>query len=562
MTWSYEYTPYIWPVLSSAAFLAALGIYAIRHRSAPGGVPFIVMAAAALPWVLANGLGLASTDDRARIFWWNFQLALLLPLINAALCFGLEYAGLGKWVNRWTVFLLAIVPVAFVPLIFTNEIHHFVWKRIWFDGHIHFERGPANWGVVAYGYFISLLHLMVLAWLFARSPRHRSIVAGLIIGFFSMRGASFLNIANWNPVAPINPMVVVMNFAVLPYALAIFRFRMFDVVPVGRDTAIERMADGLVVLDAQKRIADLNGKAQTLLGIVRSKVIGRQVADVLHAYPDLLRLVGDSGETQCEISFGDTNPRWYHVSISPLIDRRDFQLGHLIWFHDVTDQKQAQAQILDQQRTLAMLEERELLARDLHDGIGQMLAAAHLQVKSATDLLARGDTALAESCLRRLAEVTQETKESVREYLLGVKARPSPEQSLLTTLRQYLNHYNHDYGIHTELVAPPELEEKRFDSTVEAQLQPVIQEALTNVRRHSGACSARVIFALCDNRIRVTVEDGGRGFDPEEIAEKQGFGLRSMRGRVEAVGGCLEVNSTPGKGTQVIIQVPWRKEET
>jgi hypothetical protein len=104
---------------------------------------------------------------------------------------------------------MASVPVALVPLIFTNEIHHLVWRRIWFDGHIRFDRGPANWGAVGYGYFLSLLHVMVLTWLFARSPRHRSIVAGLIIGFFSMRGASFLNLANWNPIAPINPMVVV-----------------------------------------------------------------------------------------------------------------------------------------------------------------------------------------------------------------------------------------------------------------------------------------------------------------------------------------------------------------
>ena len=126
-------------------------------------------------------------------------------------------------------------------------------------------------------------------------------------------------------------------------------------------------------------------------------------------------------------------------------------------------------------------------------------------------------------------------------------------------LRQYLNHYSHNYGIHTGLVAPPELEEKRIDSTVEAQLQPIIQEALTNVRRHSGASSARVIFALCGSEIRITVEDDGRGFDPEVISENQGFGLRSMRGRAEAVGARLEVKSAPGKGTQVVIQVPWGK---
>jgi signal transduction histidine kinase len=105
------------------------------------------------------------------------------------------------------------------------------------------------------------------------------------------------------------------------------------------------------------------------------------------------------------------------------------------------------------------------------------------------------------------------------------------------------------------------LEGKPIDSTIEAQLEPIIQEGLTNVRRHSQASSAWVIFFIQDSEIRITIEDDGAGFDPEVISEKQGFGLRSMRGRAEAIGACLEVNSTPGKGTRVVVRVPWHKGE-
>jgi PAS domain S-box-containing protein len=560
MAWSYAYTPHIWPVLASAAFFAVLAIHAMRHRTSPGAVPFAILATLEILLVLVNGLGLASTEDTTRIFWFKFEAALLLPLTSAGLCFSLEYAGLGKWLSRRLLVLLAIPVLAAVPLILTNEIHHLVWTRIWFDGHVRAELGPAKWLGILYGYFLSLLQLMALAWLFARSPRHRWIAGGLIIAIFGIRCAWLVRFTNWNPVAPMDPMVVVLNFALLLFALAIFRFHMFDVVSVARDTVIEGMADGMMVLDNQSRIADVNEAVQKLLGIVRSKVIGSQIVEVLQAYPDLLRLVYDSGKTQCEVSFGNTHARWYQVSISPLSDRRNFQLGRLISFHDITVQKRTQAQLLDHQRTLATLKERELLARELHDGIGQMLAAAHLQVKSANELLARGDTVSAESCLHTLAEVTQETKESIREYLLGIKTCSSAEQDLIAVLHQYLNQYSHNYGIHTELVAPPELEGKRIDSTIEVQLQPIIQEALTNVRRHAGACSARVIFAFYDGQIQITIEDDGRGFDPEAIRENQGFGLRSMRGRADMVGARLEVISALGKGTQVIIQVPWQKE--
>jgi signal transduction histidine kinase len=207
-----------------------------------------------------------------------------------------------------------------------------------------------------------------------------------------------------------------------------------------------------------------------------------------------------------------------------------------------------------------MLNERELLARELHDGIGQVLAAAHVQAGCAREFLARGDTTSAESCLDRLSEATQKAKESIREYLLGVKARSGPEQGLVAALRRYVEDYSHNYGIHAELAASAELEGHRIDSAVEAQLQPIVQEALINARKHGGATRAKVTIAPCDGSLQITVEDDGRGFGPDELAS-QGFGLRSMRGGAEAIGGVFEVYSKPGEGTRVSVRVPWRKEE-
>ena len=154
-----------------------------------------------------------------------------------------------------------------------------------------------------------------------------------------------------------------------------------------------------------------------------------------------------------------------------------------------------------------MLKERELLARELHDGIGQAAAAAHMQIACAREFLASGDTASLESCLHSLADLTQEVKKYVGDYLMGVKTGPSAEQGFLTGIQQYIDKYSQKYGIHTELVIPPKLVEQRIDPTIGAQLQPIIQEALTNVRKHSGARSARVIFTPCEGHVRVTIED-------------------------------------------------------
>jgi PAS domain S-box-containing protein len=562
MTWSYQWTPYLVPVLTSAAFLSAIGIYGFLRRKVPGALPLSVLMLGAVPLVLASGLQLASTNDATTIFWFKFQMALFGFLAAAGLWFALEYAGLSKWLTRGTVSLLVIIPVILVGLIATDRIHHLVWTSIRVDRYVRTNPGPAYLLGFVYGWSLTVLQLMAFVWLFIRSPRHRGIVVALIGAILCIRGSIFLNNeVGLNPLAPVNPLVIVLNFALIPYVLAIARFRMFDVAPVARDTIIDRMSDGLIALDAENRIADVNEAAQSLLGLGRSQVIGKRAEHVLRGYPDLLDHFGDDGGAQGEISVGAENPRRYHFSISPLTDRREFQLGRLIWLRDITEQKKAQAQILDQQRTVAMLKERELLARELHDGIGQMLAAAHLKIKLASDYLAKGDAAKAENSLGHLTELTQEAKDAVREYLLGVKSRVSAEENLLAALRHYVNHYRHTYGIHVELAAPPELEKEQIDSTIAAQLQPIVQEALTNVRRHSGASSAQVTFCLYDGEIQVAIEDGGRGFDAENINENEGFGLRSMRGRAETVGGRLEVNSTPGKGTRVVVCAPRHEVE-
>lgn len=556
MDWPYAYTPYLWPFLASALFLAAMGLYAYRDRSVPGALPFIVLLSGILLQVLASALGQAGTNDPTRIFWFKFESALLLPIVTAALCFALEYAGLGRWISRRTLLVLGACPFIYLLLILTNDLHHWVWRRIGSDVIVQVEKGPAFWGAFFYGYFLSLLHLIVLAWLFVRSPRHRWIAFWLILSPFMIRATYFLKIINWNLIAPLDPMLVMLNLALLPYAVAIFRFHMFDVAPVVRHTVMEMMADGMMVLDSKNRLADINNTAQQVLGIVKSKVVGRNSSEFLRDFPELMNLPEGPGQTQCEIISREDPNRRYQISISSLRDQRGFDLGRLFLFHDITEQRRSQAKIMEYQQTLAMLKEREILGRELHDGIGQMLAAANLQVKAALELLARGDPDTVASCLNQIADLTQQAKESVRDYLLGVKTASAPEQTFLSRLRQYLNLYSTNYGIRTELLAPPELETLRLDSLVEAQLQPIIQEALVNVRRHAESSSVRLIFSLLEGQLLISVEDEGKGFEARTMDENMGFGFRSMQGRAEVIGADLKVKSSPGSGTQVSIRVP------
>jgi signal transduction histidine kinase len=150
-----------------------------------------------------------------------------------------------------------------------------------------------------------------------------------------------------------------------------------------------------------------------------------------------------------------------------------------------------------------------------------------------------------------------------------VKTTLSPEEGFFSALDQYLQRFEQRYEIQTERIIPHDLAEEVLEPVVEVQLLRIIQEALTNVRKHAAARFVRVVFAVHANQTQIIVEDDGCGFDPsphpgpppklgEGDREGAHFGLRIMRERAEAVGGSLQVRSAPGHGTKVIVQVPLR----
>ena len=227
----------------------------------------------------------------------------------------------------------------------------------------------------------------------------------------------------------------------------------------------------------------------------------------------------------------------------------------------MTAQNRTQVQILKQQRSVATLQERERLAREMHDSLGQTLAASHLLAGTAKMLLGQGESVQAEKCLDQVSDLTLAAEADVREYLLGAKLTMTADQQFFDVLREYLVRFSQQYGLHVRLSVPPQLEAQGLGATIELQLLRIIQEALSNIRKHAGAHSTQVIFTDSEHFLQVAIIDDGRGFDPAAVAGRvQGFGLQSMRERVEALGGCIEITSQQGQGTQVLVQIK-REEE-
>jgi two-component system nitrate/nitrite sensor histidine kinase NarX len=128
---------------------------------------------------------------------------------------------------------------------------------------------------------------------------------------------------------------------------------------------------------------------------------------------------------------------------------------------------------------------------------------------------------------------------------------------LVPILREYMAKYSAHYGLDARLVIDDE-PPVQFSSEVAVQLSAMIQEALTNIRKHAHAAHAYVRFGQEDRQVRIVIDDDGRGFVPASGAGKgeEHFGLQIMRERAESIGGTVELDSQIGRGTRVVILVP------
>ncbi|HXF50691.1 MAG TPA: sensor histidine kinase [Dehalococcoidia bacterium] len=215
------------------------------------------------------------------------------------------------------------------------------------------------------------------------------------------------------------------------------------------------------------------------------------------------------------------------------------------------------ARLLERERQLAVLEERDHLAREMHDTLAQVLGYLHLKAATTRRRLASGDLSDAENELQEMEDLAHEAYVDVREAILGLRETVAPAEGLVGSIRQYLQKFSRQFGIKTRLVPVGDVN-TTLRPEAEVQLVRVIQEALTNVRKHSGAATATVRLENRDGELEITIEDDGCGFDASRIERQEGrsFGMQSMRERVERAGGALAIDSAPGRGTRVIVRLP------
>ena len=559
MTW--PYSPDIWLPVFTIFLLITLSIYSWRGRSVPGALPFAIASFFTALWAIGSVMEYAAIDLDIKTTWVNFQ-AIWQPLAATLItCFILEFAWPRRWLTRQNLILLFIVPVINIVVILIDEFYRLEWLDFGSGGSGIPLYDQGSWFFFAYIYALGILNLMIFAWMFMHSPRQRWPVIVMATGQIAAGIIFLLEPAGISDSTFLAEMLVV---AILFFVYASVRFGRYilNPVPIAHQMALQQMQTGMLVLDSRRRVVSLNSSAERILDMSAGRAMGRPIGELLPNYPNEALI--DASGTKIELSLETKQGTRHHtLTISLLKDWWGGDAGHLVLLNDVTEQKEAQAKLIAQKQALATLQEREHLARDLHDTLGQVLGYAGMQIDIAAKLSREGRGETAATQLNRLGHIIRDAHAEVREFIMNLRTTPTLHRPFFTAVQQYVEGFTCNYDIKTDLTIDSALIGTTFSPDVQLQIFRIVQEALSNARKHSKARHVQVKFEADAGRVFVTIRDDGHGFSPDNLSKVHGqhFGLQFMQERAGQLDGTLQIQSTPGKGTEVVLEVPERSGE-
>jgi signal transduction histidine kinase len=210
------------------------------------------------------------------------------------------------------------------------------------------------------------------------------------------------------------------------------------------------------------------------------------------------------------------------------------------------------ARLFEKSRELSVVEERNRLARDLHDSVNQTLFSLNLTAEAATALITR-DPIAAEQHIRRVGELAQSALREMRALVFELRPAVLEEEGLGATLRKHVDVVRRAYGvdIHLDIV-----EDRWLPVEIASGMFRIIQEALNNALKHANARSICISLAVDTGSVCAEIRDDGVGFDPQALpARARHLGLTSMEERCQRLDGRLELTSAPGRGTAVRVEL-------
>jgi PAS domain S-box-containing protein len=327
-------------------------------------------------------------------------------------------------------------------------------------------------------------------------------------------------------------------------------------------TSILRYTPSVVFLKDREGCYKLvNSRFEELFGVKNREIQGKKDDDIFprevaeHFSASDRRVLKEGRPLQMEEAIPQSDGLHTYLWVKfPLYDEDGAASGLCAIATDITELKKAQDQLrrLSGSIMAGQEKERQAIARELHDELGQVLTALRMDAVWLYERLKAADPRGAERALS-MCDLIDHTIDEVR--VLATRLRPGvlDDLGLIPALEWYITEFKKRTGINCAFKC---LKVPGVDATAATAAYRIAQEALTNVARHSFATQAQVSLKAQNGLLTLTVTDNGRGFDIQDLEEDQCLGLAGMRERAGLLGGSLLMQSQPGKGTQVCFKLP------
>lgn len=347
MAW--QFPPHLISSLVMGGIAFVLAFLAWKRRTIPGTWYLAAIAFMNGWWLLTFTLETVSRSPALMMFFTYAQYLAIASLPTFFLLFSIEFSGQSRLLRPLILVLLCAEPLVGILLAWTNDLHHLVWSQIQVITSgpytlLETSYGVWSWFHLAYTGLVLLTSvvLMMRSLLNGRSP-YRGQTLFILIGvmMFSVGVTLDLLPLPYLPGLKFTPLSITLGGIVV--AVAIMRFHVLDVVPLARDIAVDNMSDGVIILDATSRIADLNLAACQIIGLDPQQAIRQPLEKVWSAWPGGMTLPLGKVEISREISLNTPEgQRFYDLRISSLVEDRGRLAGRLVVLRDITRPKRAE----------------------------------------------------------------------------------------------------------------------------------------------------------------------------------------------------------------------------
>jgi len=334
---------------------------------------------------------------------------------------------------------------------------------------------------------------------------------------------------------------------------------------------VENMNEGLAIFNTEGRFTYINDCLCTMTGYSRDTLMGKEGSFVMSPeHPSLAEGKQDGQDrgdrTSYEARLATASGKTLHIQISPepLVDKEGTNRGSFVVITNITELKAAERQIrtLSQELIKAQENERQRIARDLHDNVAQNLATLKIGWDTLLDDLTENNPVLLQKT-RALSRLLRGSIESIRGLAYNLQPPELEQLGLITAIRRYCEEQTTHFNLPIDLFTAG-VKELRLSFDTQINLYRLVQEALSNVRKHADATRVTIRLTASHPCLILKVEDNGRGFPVKErlteaVNEKR-MGVRSMEERVSLLKGTMKLTSSVGTGTRLRIEVPAERE--